>query len=269
MSDDGDWIRRHGYLPRLERIANELASEWRLELGPRILEGRFSYVAPAGADAILKVVPAEDVDADRIADALSFWDGEGAVRLLRYDAARRALLLERVVPGTDASQVDEDEALAAAVGVGLRIWRKPPDDHSYRTVRDWVRRWLPDPNAHPLAPVAHRTYATMTPHTDTLVHSDFHHHNILRRGAEWVVIDPKPHVGEPEFDVPAFLWNPIGYVSTRERTERRIRAFADAGLDGDRIRLWAIVRGVCDGLPIRPGHGEAERPQLRVARELL
>ena len=46
----------------------------------------------------------------------------------------------------------------------------------------------------------------------TLVHGDFHHHNLLRHGDRWLAIDPKPALGEPEYDVPPFLWNPIGGV---------------------------------------------------------
>ena len=118
-------------------------------------------------------------------------------------------------------------------------------------------------------PIARRVFESMDLRTDTLVHADFHHHNLLRHGDRWLAIDPKPIVGEPEFDVPAFLWNPLGTTSSRARTERRIAAFADAGLDADRIRRWAIVRGVCDGLPIHPGEDETTRPQLRIVRELL
>jgi streptomycin 6-kinase len=254
---------------RLEAVAREVAVDWGLPLGPRITAGRYSYVAPAGDDAILKVLPAEDVDADHIADALRLWDGVGAVRLLRHDPKRRALLLERVSPGTEVTALAEDDATAVAIDVGKRIWRRAPAEHPYRSIHDWVARWLPPDDAHPLVPLARRTYAAMNPATDRLVHADFHHHNLLLRGDEWVVIDPKPHVGEPEFDVPAFLWNPLGTDPTRERTERRIRAFADAGLDADRIRHWAIVRGICDGLPIRPGRSEADRRQLQVARQLL
>ena len=268
MTDDGDWIRRQGYLPGLEKIARDVAAEWGLMLGPRIVAGRYSYVARAGDDAILKIVPVEDSDADHIAEALRFWDGDCAVRLLRYDDARRALLLERVRPGTEAAVIAEDEAIAVAVSVGRRIWRTPAT-RPYRSIKRWVARWLPADDAHALVPTARRTYASMSVAEDRLVHADFHHHNLLRRGDDWVVIDPKPHVGEPEFDIPAFLWNPLGTLPTRERTERRIRAFTDAGLDGDKIRRWAIVRGICDGLPIRPGRTEADRPQLMVARQLL
>jgi streptomycin 6-kinase len=254
---------------RMERIAREVAAEWGLTIGPRIKAGRYSYVANAGTDAILKIVPSEADDADHIADALRFWDGDGAVRLLRHDPARRALLLERARPGTEAAEASEEEAIAAAVGVGTRIWRTPPTQHSFRSVHDWVRRWLPPDDAHPLVPVARQVFEAMDPRIDTLIHADFHHHNLLRHGAGWIAIDPKPIVGEPEFDVPAFLWNPLGTSSSRARTEGRIRAFAAAGLDEEKIRGWAIVRGVCDGLPLRPDKTDETSKQLRVVRELL
>jgi len=83
------------------------------------------------------------------------------------------------------------------------------------------------------------------------------------------VIDPKPMVGEPEFDVPTLLWNPIGHLPTREGTERWIGAFAEAGLDANLVRKWAIVRGIYQGLPLSEGLIEETSPQLQVVRALL
>ena len=263
------WGLRPRIMDRLEAVAREVAAEWQVTLGPRIVAGRYSFVAPAGPDAILKVTPVEDDQADHEADALTFWDGDGAMRLLRHDRARRALLLERAWPGTDAAAAPEEEAIAGAIAVGRRIWREPPPGHPFRTLRGWVAKWLPTDDQHELVPVARRIFESMDITARVVVHSDFHHYNLLRHGERWVAIDPKPALGEPEFDVPAFLWNPMGGPrSTRARTEARIRAFADAGLDGDRIRQWAIVRGVCDGLPLTSS-GIEGGPQLRVVRELL
>lgn len=254
---------------RLEATAHQVAADWGLELGPPFPMAKYSFAAPAGDDAVLKIPPVEDDGADQEADALEFWDGDGAVRLLRHDRARRALLIERARPGTDAAAVSEEEAIAAAIGVGKRIWREPPPGHPFRTLRTWVARWLPPDDEHELVPVARRIFESMDIAARVVVHSDFHHFNLLRHGERWVAIDPKPAIGEPEFDVPAFLWNPLGGpASTRARSEARIRAFADAGLDGDRIRQWAIVRGVCDGLPLTSS-GVEGGPQLRVVRELL
>ena len=43
------------------------------------------------------------------------------------------------------------------------------------------------------------------------MHGDFHHHNILASARGPLAIDPKPMLGEPEYDVPSFLWNPLPY----------------------------------------------------------
>ena len=71
----------------------------------------------------LKITPAEDDESDHEADALELWDGAGAVRLLRRDPARRALLMERADPGTDISALPDDEATTVAIELGGRLWR--------------------------------------------------------------------------------------------------------------------------------------------------
>ena len=48
---------------------------------------------------MLKVRPASDDESEHEAEALELWAGDGAVRLLRRDDRRRALLLERALPG--------------------------------------------------------------------------------------------------------------------------------------------------------------------------
>ena len=41
----------------------------------------------------------------------------------------------------------------------------------------------------------------------------------------------------------SFLWNPIPYRMRPDVTERRLAAFAAAGLDEERMRAWAVIRG--------------------------
>ena len=85
----------------LAAAAREVAAECQVELGEPFALARYSYVAAAGDDAVLKVTPPEDDEADEEADALELWAGDGAVRLLRRDRMRRALLVERARPGDD------------------------------------------------------------------------------------------------------------------------------------------------------------------------
>jgi streptomycin 6-kinase len=218
-----------------------MAAEWEIELGEAFTLARYSFVAPAGADAVLKVTPPEDDEADEEADALELWDGEGAVRLLRRDRARRALLVERARPGEDIAGLHEEEATAIAVATGLRLWR--PAAEPFRWIGDHVPRWLDNAAGHELLPLARDLYASLEVGRETIVHGDFHHHNILQSSRGPLAIDPKPMLGEPEYDVPSFLWNPLPYRMQRDVTERRLAAFAAAGLDEERMRVWAVVRG--------------------------
>jgi streptomycin 6-kinase len=249
-------------LEPLARVADEIAAEWDLELGRPFALSNYSYVAPAGDGAVLKVTPAEDDEADEEPDALALWDGDGAVRLLRHDRGLRALLLERARPGTDISQL-EDEATAIAIGVGRRLWR--PAQEPFRWIGDHVPRWLDQAErssqqGRALIPLARGLYEKLEVGRDVLVHGDFHHHNILDAGDRYLAIDTKAMLGEPEFDIPSFLRNPMHYTMRADITERRLQAFADAGLDEERMRMWAVIRCAYLG---------ADAEEERVLRSLL
>jgi streptomycin 6-kinase len=258
-------------LPDLEAlgaVAREAATEWGLEVGPPFAMSRWSFVAPAGGDTVVKATAADDGEAEHEADALALWGGAATVRLLRHDRARRVLLLERAQPGHDLSREPEEEATAAAVAAARRLWR--PAGPPFRPVLEWVERWLDQAERErrvgwELIPRARRVLEELAPREDTLVHGDFHHHNLLRHGDRWVAIDPKPYLAEPEFDVPSFLWNPFDLVAGRgfmplERTLHRIAAFEAAGLDGGRIRAWTLIRGAYLG---------AEPDEAETIRRLL
>jgi streptomycin 6-kinase len=244
---------------RLASVAAEVAREWGVELGPAFELARFSYVAPAGNGAVLKVTPPEDDESDDEPDALALWAGDGAVRLLRRDDRRRAMLIERAVSGSDLATVDEDEATEIAVSVATRLWR--PASTPFRWIGDHVPRWLDDAerDGHELVPLARALYASLDVGRGTLDHGDFHHHNLLTHGDRWVAIDPKPMLGEPEYDVASFLWNPISYRMRLDVTERRIAAFVAAGLDEARMRTWAVIRGAYLG---------ADENEIQVLRAL-
>jgi streptomycin 6-kinase len=230
-----------------------VAGEWGLELGEPFALSYVSYVAPAG-HAVLKVAWEGDTESLHEGDALELWEGDGAVRLLRRSA--RALLVERAVPGDDLSALPEDEATAIAVDVASRLWRRVGSP--FRPVAPEVQRWLDNAEGEgsELVPLARKLLAKLNPSAEWLVHGDFHHHNILRRGDRFVAIDPKPYLADREYDVPSFLWNPRNNrMEDREKTELRIAAFVAAGLDDLRIRAWTVIRGAY----LRPEYAERIR----------
>ena len=228
-------------LSEARATAFEMAREWGLELGEPFALSYVSYVAPAG-NAVLKVAWAGDSESLHEGDALELWHGDGAVRLLRRSA--RALLEERAVPGDDLSALPEDDATAIAIDVASRLWRRIGSP--FRPVAPEVQRWLDNAEREgsELVPLARELLAELHPGADWLVHGDFHHHNILRRGDRFVAIDPKPYLADREYEVPSFLWNPLSNrMEDRDQTERRIAAFVAAGLDDFRIRAWTVIRG--------------------------
>jgi streptomycin 6-kinase len=222
-------------------VALEAAREWGLELGEPFAYSYVSYVAPAG-DAVCKVAWEGDSESLHEGDALELWNGVGAVRLLRRSG--RALLEERAVPGNDLSTLPDEEATAIAVDLASRLWRRAGSP--FRPVVPEVQRWLENAErkGSELVPLARNLLADLDPVARWLVHGDFHHHNILRRGDQFVAIDPKPYLADREYDVPPFLWNPRGnQMEDPQQTERRIAAFVTAGLDDFRIRAWTVIRG--------------------------
>jgi streptomycin 6-kinase len=233
--------RDHFDLSASKAAALEVARGWGLELGEPFALSNVSYVAPAG-NAVLKVPWEGDTESLHEGDALELWDGDGAVRLLRRSG--RALLEERAVPGDDLSALPDDEATAIAVDIAARLWRQVGSP--FRPVAPEVLRWLDraESEGSELVPLARVLLAELHLGADWLVHGDFHHHNILRQGDRFVAIDPKPYLADREYDVPSFLWNPIGNrMEDREQTERRVAAFVAAGLDDFRIRAWTVIRG--------------------------
>jgi streptomycin 6-kinase len=229
-------------LSAARKVAEACATKWGLELGPAFALSNASFVASAGEGQVIKVPWGSDDESLHEGDALKLWDGQGAVRLLRRSGT--ALLEERAVPGDDLSLLPDDEATSIAVDLALELWK--PATAPFRPVGPEVSRWLDraEREGSELVSLARELFAEIGGGADWLVHGDFHHHNILRSGERYVVIDPKPYLADREYDVPSFLWNPLdNRFDDRAKTERRLDAFVAAGLDEFRIRAWTVIRG--------------------------
>ena len=82
--------------------------------------------------------------------------------------------------------------------------------------------------------------------TNVLLATDLHAGNVLRSERRpWLVIDPKPFVGDPAYDGTQHLFN----CTTRLRSNPNytIRRFADLlGVDHERLRLWTFARAAAE-----------------------
>lgn len=224
------------------QAAYESALEWSIDLGTPFAMSNVSFVAPSSDGNVLKSAWLGDDESLHEGDALQLWAGDGAVRLVRRSG--RVLLEERAVPGSDLSELTNEEATAIAVDLAFRLWR--PATVPFRPVGVSVVHWLDDAERQdsPLVSLARDLFDEIGDSAAWVVHGDFHHHNIVKMGESYVAIDPKPYLADREYDVPTFLWNPMSNrMFDRGETERRIAAFVEAGLDDFRIRAWSVIRG--------------------------
>lgn len=258
------------WLARLPRLVEECAELWGLELEPAFEHAHVSFVAPVRStddgQAVLKINFPE-VESEREANALELWGGRGAVRLLAHDPERRALLLERCIPGSPLWSIEDDvEAMRIAAGVLTLLWREPPPDSAFRRLEDEALRWadeLPDrwermgrPFPRSILDYAVDFLREAGPDQgeQVVVHQDFHGGNVLRaKRASWLAIDPKPLVGEREFDTASLLRDRRRELAVEAHPERILRRRLDylaseLGLDPERMRGWSIAHALAWGL---------------------
>ena len=265
----GWWRREPGgadWLDRLPRLVAECTESWSLRVGEAYSGGNVAWVArvelPDGAPAVLKLnFPERESEGE--GDALAFWAGEGAVRLLAADESRRALLIERCEPGTQLwEEPDGEETLRVAAAVLRTLWRPPPPGHRFRALADLAAAWaeqLPatwerEGRLYERAlldeAVAFLREAGPEQGEPVVVHQDFHSGNVLRATrAPWLAIDPKPVVGEREFDTASLLRDRRWELRADPSPEARVRCrldflAAELDLDRERMRGWGIAHAL-------------------------
>jgi streptomycin 6-kinase len=267
---------RHRWLDSLPGVIARIAGQWELELDDPFEPGGCSaWVAPArtatGARVVLKVGWVHP-EATHEAAGLSFWDGNGTVRLhaseLLGDSV--AMLLERCEPGTrladELPEPDQDEILS---GLLLRLWREPPAGHDFPSLQEmcerWAREYEADENRPRIDPGLERAgielFRTLpaSASRQVVLATDLHNYNVLAAQREpWLAIDPKPHVGDPAYDPLQHLINCERVIVDPAGLVQRMAQLL--GLDPERLRLWLFARCV-QGLP--------ERPQLADAAVML
>ena len=252
------WKREPEWLDELPRVVRELAVEWELALEEPI-DTPHSLVVPAG-DVVLKVNAPSHFEADHEADALARWDGRGAVRVVARADDQRAFLIERCRPGTRLwdSAADEPSVVAELL---LRLRGEATEPHPFRLAADEALRWAEDvqaryalggrPFEQSLVDLAVDVFGSADPGAKALVNQDLHGGNILSAGREpWLVIDPKPLVGERELDGVGPLRNAAWNGGT-PAVRRWLDVLEETGLDRERAQAWgaahALAWGWADG----------------------
>ncbi|MCX2929429.1 aminoglycoside resistance protein [Mycobacterium sp. CVI_P3] len=251
------------WVESLPAMARDILAEWQLRPDGPATGGYCSLVLPVRtsdrAAAVLKLTfPDEESEHEHL--ALRRWGGDGAVRLLRADPRRRALLLERL-GADDLTRLTDVEACHVVAGLYRHL--HVPALPQLWTLASLIGGWTTDLAALPRsAPIPHRLVeqalslctqlATDTASSARVIHGDLHYQNVLAgRRQPWLVIDPKPINGDPHYEIAPMLWNRIDEMSgdIRVGVRRRFYTLVDAaGFDEDRARAWVVVRMVLNAM---------------------
>jgi streptomycin 6-kinase len=269
---------RRAWLRELPALLEDLEKRWSLQAGPPFEDATCSWVAPAlrsdGIPAVLKVGMPHWEGRDEI-EGLRFWKGCAAVRLFEAEVQHGAMLLERCLPGTALRSEPEPTQDVIITSLLKRLWEAQAPAgglgrfrHLSALVESWCSETLaqraswPDPSLVEEGIHVMRQLALPGP-KDTLLLTDLHAGNVLKSDREpWLVIDPKPFVGDRAYDLTQHLIN----CKTRLHADPAglVRRVADlAEMDAERVRLWMWARAAAD-----PRGDWKETRWMEIARRL-
>jgi streptomycin 6-kinase len=261
-----------GWIDDLPELVADIEREWSIRVGRPYQDATEAFVARAtlgdGSPVVLKLlIPRADEAGNKITAAgneitvLRLTGGDGCVRLLRADAARGALLLERLGRSLHELGLPMTRRHEILSATAARVWRPAPDsglptgaDKGRRLAGFIVASWeeLDHPCSeravsHALTCAARRIAA----HDDeraVLVHGDVHEWNALEAGGGFKLVDPDGLLAEAEYDMGIVMReDPVELMGAHPRQRARWLA-RRTGLDAAAIWEWGVVERVSTGL---------------------
>ncbi|MFJ1610712.1 aminoglycoside phosphotransferase family protein [Streptomyces sp. NPDC088253] len=253
-----------GWCDRLPALVDQLTARWNLNVlaaGGGGTSRVFQCARQAdGATVWLKLTPDPEIAAAE-SEALHAWAGTpSVVDLLAEDFAVGALLLEDVKPGTPMRQLGWTLPEVASL---LRELRIPSPSRGQGSVLqplahrvDFLfeltdRRLTSAGLSNTFDPaVLKRARAAALELADGgtvgLVHGDLHPANVLSGpGSRMVAIDPRPALGDPDFDAVDWVMAGVEELAELERRVEELAALVP-GQSPDRVLDWCRAVAVMD-----------------------
>jgi streptomycin 6-kinase len=257
---------RKAWLDGLPAVLQELIARWQLRLVRELDHAHTtcSWVVAVrradGTPAVLKLGMPHMEGAQEI-EGLRFWNGDPTARLLEADEDLGAMLIERCQPGCPLRSESEPEQDFVIAALLKRLWRKSVSRnglHRFRRISEMLEHWReetlaqaplwPDPGLVKEGLQVLQALARPLP-TDVLLATDLHAGNVLRSQREaWLIIDPKPFVGDAPYDLVQHLHNCEARLHAD--STGMVKRLADlAEVDWERLRLWTFARAAADPRP--------------------
>ena len=247
-------------------LVGTMLDRWHLTAGAAYVGGEAASVLQVttaeGEPAVLKV-GFPHVEGVWEAVGLESWGGHLAPAVLRQDAWTWSLLLERLEPGNQLlhAAIPAEAALVAAAEL-YREFSSRPVPPGVATLPDIMHAYLV--NARARLPgqaqdlarldatailelgLAEAEALAATDGASAFLHGDYNPGNVLSSGSGWKVIDPKPMLGDREFDVfPLIeqLGSPFSAADPLELIEGRLLEVTRiVDCDPARTARWCFAR---------------------------
>jgi streptomycin 6-kinase len=275
-----------GWLRALPALVAGLSREWGLTLGAAFGDATEAYVVEAsrsdGTPAVLKVhVPRAGRAAAYEIVVLRAAQGDGCARLLAADAARGALLVERLGPSMADLGLPQPRRLEILCDLAAAVWRPtdldlPTGARKAASLARAIRsRWeqLGGPcrpaTVHQAVEAARRRAAAHDPRRAVLAHGDVHQWNALRCADGFKLVDPDGVVAEPECDLGVLMREDPVELVAGDPWERARMLAARTGTDPVAIWEWGLAERVATGLLLTAiGVQPAARDMLAAADQI-
>jgi streptomycin 6-kinase len=279
------FTRNTEWLDDLPRIVEEIERDWSLKAEKPFQNLSYNYVAPCilagGSEAVLKIaLPLDNPEIFNEARFLQIANGERSVKLLRLDASRRAILLERLSPGENLKEVcrrDKARAVEIAIQILRGLAKKPPPNSTFQTLDEWFgdffRKALTTNFPAEFQNKTREFYERLNSNLkgEFLIHGDLHHENVLSAAREpFLAIDPKGIVGAVGYDIGVFLNNHLWWLASDENLKEKlndaVRQFSEAfEIERLDLRRWAYAQMVLSAWWTFDENGENWETDLALA----
>lgn len=255
-----DWLKK------LPSIVDNLAQHWRLTNLKPVANLSYNYVMTGlqnNKPIILKI----GYDQKELSNeyfALKAYK-QACIKLIDGHCDSNALLLEQAVPGASLKSLYpefDDSALKITADIMKKLHKEEiPLNSGLPTVQEWFKNLFEPQNVlneyhiNKARTLAQKLFANQT--NPVLLHGDLHHDNIILNGTEYLAIDPKGIIGDPAYEVYAFIKNPDPLVpKSKDLMMHRIGLFSKyLDIPEIKLRQWAYVQAVLEACwAVKDGH---------------
>jgi streptomycin 6-kinase len=272
------------WLTGLPDLVSGLAREWGLRLGEPFRDATEAYVVRVtrrdGRSAVLKLlIPGA------AAPEITFLrqSGDACCRLLAYDVARNALLLERLGPAMSDLDLPPVDRLTILTDLAAAVWRPVPSEGlvsgAARASRQYAyiaKKWDEIGEAvcsrgavdQALAAGESRRRAH-DPERAVLVHGDVHQWNALSAGDGFKLVDPDGVFAEPECDLGVLMREDPVELMAGDPWARAAWLADCTGTDPRAIWEWGLLDRVATGLTLTIAGVQPVAAQMLAAADAI